>query len=197
MVGAQVCFHRRYILGHEQPKCSPEEWFESKLGEEMYEKWEKIKTNKIDYLPYLIKEFGKKNLLIPVYADEYGGITIKANGGRAGWDSFDSGQLGFVYAPHEKILEEFGNKNLTEKVLDGAEKCLIAEVDSYNDYLTGNVWGYEISNENGDVLDSCWGLVGDSKYALEEAKLLIPAYVKEREQEEKLLDQRMLNLVVE
>lgn len=201
MVGIQVYWHKRYSLGHEQPKCTPEEWLAKKVGEYLdvnnwdvyskkYEDWEENKSQDISYL---WKEFEKKNLVIPVYAYEHGGITIKANSKGVGWDSFDSGQLGFVYASHEKILKEFGNKKLTKKVLEKAEQCLIQEVNSYDDYLTGNVWGYEITDENGELLDSCWGFVGDYKYCLEEAKSLIPHLVKEREEEKSKLDKRMMN----
>ena len=45
-----------------------------------------------------------------------------------------------------------------------------AEVESYNDYLTGNVWGYEIVDEDGDILESCWGFVGDPEYCEEEMR---------------------------
>jgi len=203
MVGTQVYWHNRYSLGHEQPECTPSEWLAKKVGEYLdvnnwdvyskkYEDWEE---NKSQDLSFLWKEFEKKNLVIPVYVYEHGGITIKANGKGIGWDSFDSGQLGFVYASHEKILEEFGGKGkrLTKKVLEKAEKCLIGEVETYDDYITGNVWGYKIEDENGDDLDSCWGFVGDYKYCLEEAKSIIPHLVKERDEETKLLDTRMLN----
>jgi hypothetical protein len=192
LVGRQVYWHRRYSLGHEQPKCSLEEWLENKVGE-LYEDWKKKKSHNQTYLSYLWAKFEEKNLVLPVYAYEHGGITIKAKSKRIGWDSFDSFQLGFIYASHEKILQEFGNKKLTKNVLEKAEKCLIGEVEAYDDYITGNVWGYKIEDENGDELDSCWGFVGDYKYALEEAKSIIPHLVKKRDAETKLLDKRMLN----
>jgi len=44
-------------------------------------------------------------------------------------------------------------------------------VKTWNDYLSGNVYGYEIYSPEGDIIDSCWGFYGDyEKNALEEAR---------------------------
>ena len=39
--------------------------------------------------------------------------------------------------------------------------CLTGQVEAYDDYLQGNVYGYSVRDENGDILDSCWGFIGD------------------------------------
>jgi hypothetical protein len=38
---------------------------------------------------------------------------------------------------------------------------LIGEVKTYDDYLTGNVYGYKVIDEQGNEEDSCWGYYGE------------------------------------
>ena len=33
-------------------------------------------------------------------------------------------------------------------------------VDEWNQYLSGDVWGYVIKDEEGEEVDSCWGFYG-------------------------------------
>lgn len=198
-LGKQVYWHRRMNLGHCHEitnKMSPEDWLRWQVGEHLkvntwdvysdkYEKFEEMT------LEELWKEFEKYNLVIPVHAYEHGGITISASGRRAGWDSFDSGQLGFVYVSHEDIKKEFNVKRLTKKVLEKAEKILRDEVSNYDDYLTGQVYGFVIENQHEEELDSCWGFLGNYKYCLEDAKSAADRLVEEQEKELKLYDERM------
>ena len=211
MLGKQVYWHRNYNLGHcykETNKYSPMEWFTNYLHDnwkdieqsEGYENWckgrkewedEDVDTYIDEWmsndLPLLTLYFEKRNLVIPVSAYEHGGITISASGRRAGWDRFDSGQLGFVYVSHKDIIKEYGSLDL-----ERAEKTLRSEVETYDDYLTGNVYGYIIEDENDEHLDSCWGFLGDYKYCLEEAKSAADWHAEQKEKELKLYDERMV-----
>ncbi len=192
MLGKQVYWHNRMNLGHcykETNKYEPQEWLERELtGEdELYEDWEANHSKRVGYLPYLMERFAENNLVIPVSAYEHGGITISASGRRAGWDSFDRGQLGFVYVSHADILKEYGTLDL-----ENAEKLLIGEVETYDEYLTGQVYGYIIEDENGENLGSCWGFLGDYTYCLEEAQSAADYLAGEKEKELKLYDERMM-----
>lgn len=194
MLGKQVYWHRRMNLGHcwkETNKYSPMEWLEREINDDVYEVWQNKHSRRLEYQDYLMELFQKNNLVIPVSAYEHGDITISASGRRAGWDSFDSGQLGFVYVSHEDIKKEFNVKRLTKKVLERAEKTLQAEVSNYDDYLTGQVYGYVIENEHEEELDSCWGFLGKYTYCLEEAKSAADSWAEQKEKELKLYDERM------
>lgn len=196
MLGKQMYWHRRMNLGHgykETNKYDVQEWLEREIDDDVYEIWQEKHSRRIGYVPFLMELFEKKNLVIPVHAYEHGGITISASGRRSGWDSFDSGQLGFVYVSHVDILAEFGKKRITKNLLERAEKVLIAEVSSYDDYLTGQVYGYIIEDENGEQLDSCWGFLGEYKYCLEEAKISADYQASQIEEELKMLDKRMVD----
>lgn len=216
MLGKQVYWHRRMNLGHcwkETNQYSPEEWLRSQVKDNCW-KWVEQSDEYIawadeqehtgydaDVDTYIENEmdleklwgaFNKYHISIPVHAYEHGGITISASGRRAGWDSFDSGQLGFVYVSHEDIKKEYNIKRLTKNALERAENTLRSEVETYDDYLTGQVYGYIIEDENGEHLDSCWGFLGDYKYCLEEAKSAADWHAKQKEEELKLYDERMM-----
>lgn len=199
MLGKQVYWHRRMNLGHCHEitnKMSQEDWLRWQVGEHLgvnnwdvySEKYEKFENMNLEEL---WEEFDKYNLSIPVHAYEHGGITISASGRRAGWDSFDSGQLGFVYVSHEDILKEFSKKRIAKKLLERATQTLLAEVKTYDQYLRGEVYGYIIEDENGENLDSCWGFLGDYEYCLEEAKSAADYWAEQKEKELKLYDERM------
>lgn len=187
-LGKQVYWHRRMNLGHcwkETNKYSPMEWLEREINDDdVYEEWQEKHSRRLEYQDYLMELFMKNNLVIPVSAYEHGGITISASGHRAGWDSFDSGQLGFVYVSHEDIKKEFNVGRLTKKILERAEKILRDEVSNYDDYLTGQVYGFVIENQHEEELDSCWGFLGDYKYCLENAKSQADFFAREIEEKE-------------
>lgn len=212
MLGKQVYWHRNYNLGHcykETSKYSPEEWLRYAINIEWAEVIKKFRAWKntddemtnafrkdMDITEWfednttlsdLMEMFATHNVVLPVSAYEHGGITISV-GYRSGWDS---GQLGFVYVSHEDIKKEYNVKRLTKNVLERAEKTLRSEVEIYDDYLTGNVYGYIIEDENGEHLDSCWGFLGDYKYCLEEAKSAADWHAEQKEKELKLYDERM------
>lgn len=105
-------------------------------------------------------------LCLPLYLYDHGGITMSHG---AFGDPWDSGCVGAHY--------------MTRKVLDGtfggdeekARACLEAELKTYDQYLQGNVWGFNIEDRSGAPLNSCWGFYGDT---LEETGML--EHVEER-----------------
>lgn len=103
---------------------------------------------------------------MPVYAYVHSGATIATTPFSCPWDS---GQSGFVYCTKEKAIEEFGKKIVTAKVRAKALKCLAGEVETFDQYITGQVYGFIVErvtrDEDGDEvdteeLDSCWGHYG-------------------------------------
>jgi len=53
--------------------------------------------------------------------------------------------------------------------LKQAENVLLAEVEEYNKYLQGDVWGYVVDPDGEN--ESCWGMYGYD-YCMAEAKAL-------------------------
>lgn len=145
-VGVMACWHRRYNLGDVQPKQDPAEWLKENAP--------------------------KGSIVLPLYLYDHSGISMST--GSFG-DVWDSGQVGWIVATPDKIREHTGKKRITAKVRADVEKWLKQEVKTYDDFLTGNVWGYTIESvkdcescghkTKGDdeipVDDSCWGFYGD------------------------------------
>lgn len=102
-------------------------------------------------------------IILPIHAYEHGGITISHGSFSCQWDS---GQLGWHYVTKEALESEWGGDE------EKAKKYLEAELEVYDNYLQGDVWGFTIEDEEGDDVDSCWGFYGDSledmKYHVED-----------------------------
>ena len=107
------------------------------------------------------------NLILPLYLYDHSGITMNTTGFSCQWDS---GQVGWYYVSYKDIEKEYGAVN--DETIQKAKETLIAEVELYDTYLRGEVFGYRISKRiyNGetndmeyDLLDSCWGFYGDIK----------------------------------
>lgn len=198
-LGFMACWHRRMWLGDEPEKVqkyNPVEWMIHELiynyEEEIYKIiGKKENTYAEDWLmeddARVHKIFRKFYVVVPIYAYEHGGITI-SSGRRAGWDSFDSGQLGFIYVSKKKALDEWKKKKWTQKFEEKIVKILEEEIETYDQYLRGEVFGYKIFDADGEELDSCWGCYGED-YCIEEAKSVVDWYVKKnKETKKKLLD---------
>jgi len=70
--------------------------------------------------------------ILPLYLYDHSGITMRTSPFSCQWDS---GQVGFIYCTKERC-DELGAD------FSKAEDCLRAEVEEYDQYLTGDVYGY-------------------------------------------------------
>lgn len=129
-LGTMYCFHKRYRLGDRHGYC-------------------------IQELNDLVKR--KDVVSLPLYLYDHSGITMSTRPFSCPWDS---GQVGYIFVRYEKLRESFGTKRITKKVIKNALECLESEVSVYNDYLIGNVYGYIVKRNGGNV-DSCWGYIGE------------------------------------
>ena len=197
-VGTMVCWHSRYGLGDEQRRDNPDEWLQElasehrpNLGEyldnTLYTRMVTAAYNaperKVQDRAYRDKcqsiintELDKHYIILPLYLFDHSGISISTGSFNDPWDS---GQVGWIYCSKERAVEEWGKKVCTRKVRDAAIACLKSEVEVYDQFLTGDVYGYVIEttpeeDEDGDAIgdgehvDSCWGFFG-LDYAKSEA----------------------------
>lgn len=107
-------------------------------------------------------------VVLPLRLYDHSGLSMSVGSDAHPMDpgGWDSGQVGWIFDTAETRAE-------TGVPLDRVEEALRAEVDEYDDWLRGNVFGYVIETANGEHYDSCWGFVGDPDYALSEAKAAI------------------------
>ena len=86
--------------------------------------------------------------VLPLYAYIHGGVALSlGNGSYPFNDQWDSGQVGWVL-----VKKRCGFRNI--------RKAAQSLVEEWNTYLSGDVWGYEIEDECGDAIASCWGYYG-------------------------------------
>lgn len=63
-----------------------------------------------------------------------------------------------------------------------AERIAKGVVEEWNMYLSGHVYGFVAEDEDGEMIESCWGFYGDSgiEQAISEAKSAIDCELEER-----------------
>jgi hypothetical protein len=164
-MGKMVAFHKGYSLGDK-----------TDLKSDQFNGWNELE----DYL--WKKEHAK--IILPIYLYDHSGLRMKVGSFSGllpqGHAEFDSGQVGFIYATEKDIKDNFGVKKLTKTILEKAEKNLRGEVETYDQYLSGDVYGYKIVEKKPvtitkkypdgtmktettveeDETDSCWGYYG-------------------------------------
>ena len=57
-----------------------------------------------------------------------------------------------------------------------AREVALSLIEEWNSYLSGEVYGYVLEDKEENMLDSCWGYVGDIKYCIEEAERVCNHY---------------------
>lgn len=150
-LGTMVCFHNRYTLGDKHDYDS-----------DCYRSWDEMKED--------IIKTEKVGVILPLYLYDHSGITMNTTGFSCPWDS---GQVGWIYITKEKIHQEYGWKRITEKRAEKIREYLRNEVKGYDQYLTGDIYGYRITDiETEEEVDSCWGYYG-VEYCMSEAESVV------------------------
>lgn len=152
-VGEMICFHNRYDLGDKHSFKDPEQFLLSLIDEDEYEAW-------CDALPVPLTDDDRRvnfrkaraelmgrvenavAVIMPLYLYDHSGLTISTGSFSCPWDS---GQVGWIYCTEEQVQKEWGGD------VDKAREYLEGEVETYDQYLTGQIYGYVVEDE------SCWG----------------------------------------
>lgn len=115
--------------------------------------------------------------MTPVYMYDHSGITIASTPFSCPWDS---GQIGFAFVTKRKIRENYAVKKVTKKQIERATAEMQNEIDLYDQYLKGEVYGFIIKTKGlgrnpsltaEEIFDSCWGYYGNE--AETEAKSIV------------------------
>ena len=163
-MGTMICFHRRYNLGDKNDIINSSDfnsWSEQR-------EW--------------IEKNIKPAVLLPLYLYDHGGITISTSPFSCPWDS---GQIGWIFVSKDKVREEYQVKRITKDIIEKATKVLEGEVETYDQFLTGDVYGYRVSkvnvcdkgHEHKEELSSCWGFYGE-EWAIKEGKQVMEYHIK-------------------
>jgi hypothetical protein len=134
-----ICFHSRYNLGDKHDYNFHD-----------YSSWEEMEADIIrKEKPFVIQR---------MYLYDHSAITIATKPFGCRWDS---SQVGFAIITKEMMRETFNIKRVTKKWFDKAVEMLNGEVETFDQYITGDVYGFELY-EDDEQIDSCWGFYGDN-----------------------------------
>jgi len=97
-----------------------------------------------------------KYIVLPLYLYDHSGITMRTTPFSCPWDS---GQVGVIFVEKNKVREEYGWKVITAKRKEKILERLKGEVETYDQYLRGEVYGFR-KLVDGEEVDSCWGFYG-------------------------------------
>lgn len=102
--------------------------------------------------------FDKLAVISPVYAYEHSGITVSTAPFSC---TFDSGQVGVAVYTKEQLLIDRQQKRFTKACARYATSCIQDIIETIDDFLQGNCYGFRITDADGEELESCWGFYGD------------------------------------
>ena len=146
-LGTMACDHGRYVLGDKTDLAREVTAAMHEHTGEVVARWLRI--------------YHGATVVLPLALYDHGGISMSVGYG-GGWDSglvgliFDTPERREAWGPHETSVEDI----------------LRGEVATYDQHLTGDVWGYVVerretwTNATGDTMhtweqvDSCWGFYG-------------------------------------
>jgi hypothetical protein len=179
-LGTMICEHNSYDLGDE---CDFKPWnannWQEHMAEYFQEKYD-VLSEFGDYDTYekdvkkIWKWIDANVVWLPLYLYDHSGITMSCGPFSCSWDS---GQVGFIYITKEKALSEYGGKIFSKKLKERVASYLKGEVETYDQYLRGNVYGFFIE-ESGDSCQGYFGYDHEKSGLLECAKAEIDAAIK-------------------
>jgi hypothetical protein len=140
-LGTMVCNHKRYSLGDEEAS--------KEIPWNDFNSWQEAED-------YILNNYDV-GVILPLYLYDHSGITMNTTGFSCPWDS---GRVGFIFITKDKMRKEYSKKRVSKQLTEKVAEYLKKEVETYDQYLTGDVWWYKIEDANGTEIDSCGGYYG-------------------------------------
>lgn len=137
------------------------------LGDKHNVKIENSYSSRRDFIDNAPAEIKKqiKGVVVckAVHLYDHSGVSISTSFSYPFDCQWDSGTVGFVVVTKEDICKNFGVKRVTKKLIEKAEAIAEGEVETLNQYISGQVYGFEVLTEEDGIEtseDSCWGFFG-------------------------------------
>jgi len=153
-LGIMLCFHTRYNLGDKTEEQTTD-----------FESWKEVREH------IATKLNAYEGVILPLFLYDHSGLSIKVGSFDGllpqGHARFDSGQVGYIYTTKIQ-LDEIGIKK-KDRTKENITKILNQEVETYCKYLSGDIYGYQITKSvqcdkcehtKEEHIDSCWGFYG-------------------------------------
>ena len=135
-----ICFHKRYSLG-EKHEYKPIDYANREELKAAIEKGEDVAV------------------IMPIYLYDHSGICIATTPFDCPWDSM---LVGWAVVSKEAVRKEYSCKRITKAIIAKATSVIECEVETYSQYLEGDVYGYEETDSEGNDVGSCWGFFGSN-----------------------------------
>lgn len=135
---SMALFHQRYNLPNTHD-----------VSAEHFSSWDAIESHIVEVL--------HAPVILPVYMLDHSGLAFSTTPFNYPWDS---GQVGFIYATRDSIKKCFGVKRISQDLKATVAKQLKAVLEEYNQWQSGDCYGYQIEDEDGEIVDSCYGYIG-------------------------------------
>lgn len=175
---SMVCWHRNYKLGDLHGFDNPDEFMQHLYLDVTGKHW--CDDHESDDWQDVYEELQKTNLVLikQINLYDHGGITVSTSSGYPYNDRWDSGCVGFIYVTKKTIFKECSGIT-EENWKERADKILEGEMETYDLYLSDEVYGYILIKkvikqekcphcgevireyEDEEEVDSCWGFYGD------------------------------------
>jgi len=175
-LGTMVCFHGRYNLGDKGDHKSDD-----------FSGWAALETH--------LRTAHGAVIVLPLFLYDHSGLRMKVGSFQGllsqGHAEFDSGQVGFIYtdaATIRKLWGRGGKSRLSPADLKKAQKGLEVEVTVYDQFLSGDVYGYRVvkpgkceacGHDDDEEVESCWGFYGMDE-TLAEAKRVVDGLAEKK-----------------
>ena len=165
-LGVMYCEHRRYTLGDMDTRGIYEVDAVREAIRELQDR-----GYSMDRLPRYLRWTIGASVVLPLYLFDHSGLSMTTCASEfAAWDAqrWDWGQVGIIF-------DSARTREMTGVRPSQVAEQLVSEVEQYNAYLHGYVYGYTVTNiATGIEVDSCWGYLvandDDMEYMRDEAR---------------------------
>ncbi|MDO8490837.1 MAG: hypothetical protein Q7T04_02335 [Dehalococcoidia bacterium] len=134
--GKMVCFHRKHLLG-----------------------------DKTDITREELKEIVERKdvVALPLYLYDHGGLAMRTGKFYEDSGGWDTSMVGYIFIDYSTMLDKLTvQKEITPELVTRARDMLENEVETYNQYLQGEVYGFIIEDPYGkkDEAEAKYGFFG-------------------------------------
>ena len=158
ILGTMYCAHSRYNLGNVHCRDADDvlcRMCEDLLPQRMYDSrtvqdWINGDGDEAKVWALLHRHA----IILPLYLYDHSNLSISTTP----YSRYYSGQVGYYAVAKATARQEFKGK-----YIEKAKACMEGTVSVYDDYLQGDVYGYVVTDAEGNETDSCWGYYGDPK----------------------------------
>lgn len=177
-VCTMVCWHSHYDLGDKHSFDNPDEFMQHLYLDVTGKHW--CDDHDSDDWQDVYKALKETDLVLikQINMYDHSGITVSTSSGYPYNDRWDAGMVGFIYVTKKTVFKEY--VDITEENWkERADKSLEGEMETYDQYLRGDVYGFTLTRktmeqetcphcgevireyEEDEEVDSCWGFYGD------------------------------------